>query len=111
MPSNPSLDQQAGPLLSVIVPCYNSERTIRACLKAIINQQTSIPFDVTVVDSSADRTPEIIEREFPAVHLIRLSKRTFAGAARNIGIRATRAPYCLMIDSDCLAKPDLIDKV
>lgn len=95
----------------MIVPCYNSERTIRECLKAIINQRTSISFDITVVDSSTDDTPGIVAREFPSVRLIHLNQRTFAGAARNIGIRSTLARLCLMIDSDCIANPDVIERV
>jgi glycosyltransferase involved in cell wall biosynthesis len=99
------------PLVSVIIPCYNSERTIRECLRSITKQTTRIPFDVTVVDSSADRTSAIVSQEFQSVRLIRLAARTFAGAARNIGIRATAGRYCLMIDSDCVAAPDLIERM
>ena len=98
-------------IVTVIVPCYNSERTIRPCLKAILGQHTSVPFDVIVVDSSEDGTAQIVEREFPSVRLIHLASRTFAGAARNIGARATKAPFCLMIDSDCIARPDLLDRM
>jgi GT2 family glycosyltransferase len=103
-------EPQSEPQVTVIVPCYQSERTIRECLNAIINQQTSVKFDVIVVDSSSDQTSPIVESEFPSVKLIHLSQRTFAGAARNIGVRATSAHYCLMIDSDCLAEPDLIER-
>src|SRR5690348_3923190 len=98
------------PTVSVIVPCFNSERTIRRCLKAIVEQKTLIPFEVIVVDSSLDDTPQIVESEFPAVRLIHLGTRTFAGAARNIGVRASRAAFCLMIDSDCIARSDLIER-
>jgi len=104
------VELQAEALVTVIVPCYQSERTIRQCLTAIINQQTSVKFDVIVVDSSSDQTAQIVENEFPSVRLIHLKQRTFAGAARNIGIRATRATFCLMIDSDCIAEPDLIER-
>ena len=106
--SHPTSD--ASPILTVIVPCYNSERTIRQCLNAIINQQTSVEFDVIVVDSSSDQTARIVEHEFPSVRLIKLNERAFAGVARNVGIRATQAPYCLMIDSDCVAESDLIER-
>ncbi len=98
------------PTLTVIVPCYHSERTIRQCLNSIISQQTSVEFDVIVVDSSSDQTGQIVEHEFPSVRLIKLKERAFAGVARNLGIRTTRAPYCLMIDSDCVAEPDLIER-
>lgn len=101
---------EAEPVVSVIVPCYNSERTIRQCLGSILSQRTSFPFDVIVVDSSSDATPRIVEREFPSVKLVHFNSRVFAGAARNVGINRTRAPYCLMIDSDCVAHPDLIER-
>jgi GT2 family glycosyltransferase len=99
------------PIVSVILPCYNSERTIRRCLGAILEQQTSVSYEVVAVDSSQDQTPQIIASEFPSVRLIHLERRTFAGAARNAGVRATRAPFCLMIDSDCIAQPDLIERM
>lgn len=99
------------PIVSVIVPCYNSEQTIRRCLAAILAQRTSILYDVIVVDSSVDQTPQIVAREFPSVRLIHLDRRTFAGAARNVGARSTHASFCLMIDSDCVAQPDLIERM
>ncbi len=98
------------PRISVIIPSYNSARTIRCCLKAVINQSTSIAFDITVIDSSTDQTPQIIEREFPSIRLIHLETRTLAGAARNLGVQATRAPLCLMLDSDCIAESDVIER-
>lgn len=99
------------PIVSVIVPCYNSEQTIRRCLAAILAQRTSIPYNVIVVDSSVDQTPQIVAREFPSVRLIHIDRRTFAGAARNVGARSTQAPFCLMIDSDCIAQPDVIQRM
>jgi GT2 family glycosyltransferase len=99
------------PLVSILIPCYNSERTIRRCLDSILRQETSVPFDVTVVDSSIDCTSEIVSEEFPSVRLIRRATRTLAGAARNIGVRASRAPYCMMIDSDCITPPDMVERV
>jgi glycosyltransferase involved in cell wall biosynthesis len=110
MSSNPP-ETAAEPALSVIVPCYNSARTIRRCLRAIADQTTSIPFEVIVVDSSIDETPRIVASEFPHVKLIHLDQRAFPGAARNVGARAARARLCLMIDSDCVAASDLIDRM
>ncbi len=102
---------QSDTTVTVIVPCYNSERTIRLCLTAILNQRTTIAFDVIVVDSSNDQTSQIVEQEFPSVKLIRLENRTFAGAARNVGVKATNAALCVMIDSDCIAAPDVIERM
>src|SRR5215470_5190385 len=101
----------AEPVVSIIVPCYNSEQTIRRCLAALISQEAPAPFELIVVDSSTDRTPQIVEQEFPSARLIHLDKRTYAGAARNIGVRSSRGRYCLMIDSDCIAEPDVVRHV
>jgi GT2 family glycosyltransferase len=109
--ADPNSRSTTDPIVSVIIPCYNSERTIRVCLRAILAQQTSVPYEVIVVDSSVDQTPDIVVREFPSVRLIHLDRRTFAGAARNVGAKASHAPFCLMIDSDCVARPDLIEKM
>ncbi|MGH9827484.1 MAG: glycosyltransferase [Blastocatellia bacterium] len=106
-PSN----RDAGVDVSVIIPCYNSERTIRQCLRSVLNQTTDVIYDVTVVDSSEDDTPQIVTREFPSVRLIHEDMQTFAGTARNIGVRATSGRYCLMIDSDCIADPYLITRL
>jgi GT2 family glycosyltransferase len=99
-----------GQSVAVIVPCFNSERTIRQCLEALMAQRTSVPYHITVVDSSTDQTPQIVTDQFPAVRLIHLEKQTFAGAARNIGVQSTNSSHCLMVDSDCVAEPDLIER-
>jgi glycosyltransferase involved in cell wall biosynthesis len=104
-------DREQELAVSVIIPCYNSKRTIRRCLDALLDQRTSVVFDITVVDSSTDATAGIVAREYPTVNLIHSPRRLYAGAARNVGVRATRAPICLMIDSDCIAAPDVIERV
>ncbi|HKV42759.1 MAG TPA: glycosyltransferase [Blastocatellia bacterium] len=111
MRKNSTRSRDSEPLVSVIVPAYNSEKTIRACLDSIIAQKTKAFYDVTVVDSSTDETPRIIMRDYPSVRLIHLDNRTYAGTARNIGVRATRGRLCMMIDSDCIAEPGLIEGV
>src|SRR5215472_13909393 len=83
----------AEPVVSIIVPCYNSDQTIRRCLAALISQEAPPPFELIVVDSSTDRTPQIVEQEFPSAKLIHLGTRAYAGAARNIGVRSSRGRY------------------
>jgi GT2 family glycosyltransferase len=102
---------ETDPQVSIVIPCYNSEKTIRQCLDSIIRQQTSVPFDVTVIDSSIDATAEIVAREYPAVRLVRRPTRTLAGAARNLGVKTTSGLYCMMIDSDCIAATDMVERV
>jgi glycosyltransferase involved in cell wall biosynthesis len=90
---------------------YNAEGTIEKCLESLLAQETDIPFEIVVADSSSDSTPEIIERRFPSIRLIRLGKRTFPGPARNAAIREARGDLISMIDADCIAEPDLLERI
>lgn len=93
--------------ISVVVPCYNAQTTIRHCLKALGNQ--SIPpedYEVIVVDSSKDQTPRIIGDEYPWVRLLHRDTRIPAGAARNLGVEIARGNIIAFADSDCIVDRD-----
>ena len=97
------------PLVSVIVPTYNSARTIERCLSALARQETEHPFEVLVVDSGQDATCEIAARTLHEVRTIRLSTRAIAPVARNVGAREARGQILAFIDSDAYADPTWIE--
>ncbi len=97
--------------LSVVIPVYNGEATIAACLESVVSQDTPFDFEVIVADSSEDGTAAIIESRFPQVRLLRLSGRAYPGTARNAAIREARADLLAMIDADCIAAPDLLRRL
>ncbi|MBU0635772.1 glycosyltransferase [Candidatus Micrarchaeota archaeon] len=92
-------------LVSVVIPCYNSEKLISKCLDSLVSQKTDFNYEIIVVDSSKDNTPKIIKNKFPSVKLIHLNEKTFAGAGRNIGVKKSLGEIIAFIDSDCVA-PD-----
>jgi glycosyltransferase involved in cell wall biosynthesis len=98
-------------LLSVIIPSYNSENTIRKCVESILNQAFSGEHEVILVDSSADRTPHIVSSMYPLVKLIHLERKTDPGTARNIGLAEARGDVIAFIDSDCVAARDWLAKI
>jgi glycosyltransferase involved in cell wall biosynthesis len=88
-------------MISVIVPVYNGEKTIAACLEALLNQ-TKKPDEIIVVDDgSTDKTKEIVEK-FKAVRLIEQAHRGPA-AARNLGAKNAKGDMLFFIDADCRA--------
>lgn len=97
------------PLVSVIIPSYNSRSYIMGCLHSLINQHTTLSYEIIVVDSSKDDTPTIIKKNFSSVKLISLKNRTFPGAARNIGVKKSRGKIIVFIDSDCIAAQDWLE--
>lgn len=96
--------------VSVIVPCYNSEKTIAACISSILRQETDENYEIIVVDSSTDSTPIIIKHKFQNVIFIHLTTQTYPGAARNIGVKNAKGKIIAFIDSDCVAAPDWLQK-
>ncbi len=96
--------------VSVIIPSYNSEHTIFRCLSALSRQKCRFSYEIILVDSSVDRTPEIVRQHFPGVDYLHLEKKTDPGTARNLGVQRSRGRYILFIDSDCIAPPDWIQR-
>ena len=92
--------------ISVVIPVYNGVKHIRSCLDSILKQECSFTYEVIVVDSSHDKTPDIIRDEYPMVRLIHLEKKISAGSARNIGINNTQSNIVFFFDSDCVVPKD-----
>ncbi len=92
-------------MISVVIPSYNSEQTIRGCLDSLIGQTSAEDVEIILVDSSADRTAELVKEAYPGVRLIRLPRRTDPGTARNLGIDAATGEVLAFIDADCRAEP------
>jgi glycosyltransferase involved in cell wall biosynthesis len=97
------------PLVSVIVPAWNSGGLIRRCLDAL--QSQSIPpeqFEIIVVDNaSTDGTADIV-RSVPGVRLL-VEHRPGSYAARNRGLAHARGTYVAFTDADCLPAPDWLE--
>lgn len=104
-------DPVVRPDLSVIIASFNAQRTIIACLESLRNQQTGHTYEVIVVDSSTDGTPDLIRQHFPHVKLVSSPDRLFPGKARNVAISAARADIVASIDADCQAEPDWVEQL
>lgn len=95
-------------LLSVIMPCYNEERTIRE----ILDQVRAIQLDkeiIVVDDHSRDRTPELLRNiaaEDPSVRVIRQPRNRGKGEAIRTGIAAARGEIVLIQDADLEYDPN-----
>jgi N-acetylglucosaminyl-diphospho-decaprenol L-rhamnosyltransferase len=96
----PAAEPSSSPELEVAIVSHGAEGLLRRCLSSLHDHPASVPTKVTVVDSgSPDRTPEMVEREFPEVNLIRCPNIGFS-AANNLVLRATAATYVLLLNPD-----------
>jgi N-acetylglucosaminyl-diphospho-decaprenol L-rhamnosyltransferase len=86
--------------LEVIVVSHGAEELLRRCLRSLGEYPPSCKMQVTVVDSgSLDSTPDMVEREFPGVRLIRRANIGFS-AANNVALRACTADAVLLLNPD-----------
>lgn len=96
-------------MISVIVPTYNSEKTIQRLLDKLINNSVNVEYEVIIVDGcSTDKTVEICKR-YPV--FIKNNPKVHAAAARNIGIQSSKGDICAFIDSDCVPCDGWIDLI
>ena len=88
--------------LSVIIPVYNAEDTVRGTLDSVLGQSLKEIEVICVDDGSTDRSADVV-REYAArdrrVSLIRQQNR-YAGTARNAGIDAAKGTYLFFLDAD-----------
>jgi glycosyltransferase involved in cell wall biosynthesis len=98
-------------MISVVIPSYNSEMTIAQCIRSLLCQSYRGGYEIILVDSSVDRTPQIVRENYRNIRLIHLSKKTDPGTARNIGIGEAKGHLIAFIDADCVAAPDWLEKI
>jgi GT2 family glycosyltransferase len=86
--------------LEVVIVSHGAEALLRRCLRSLREQPPVGEMRVTVVDSgSPDSTPDMVEREFPAVRLIRRGNIGFS-AANNLVLRESEAGAVLLLNPD-----------
>jgi len=90
--------------ISVIVPVYNSERTVAETIRSL--SDLDYPRDalelIFVNNASTDNTATILARHSDLIRIVNEPKRG-RSAARNAGVRAARHPGVAFTDADCIA--------
>lgn len=101
------------PTISIVIPCYNSAKTLKQCCDAIINLDKPTDLEVIFVDDgSTDGSLEIV-RQYP-FQIIEVKPNRGASHARNLGAEKAKNDIILFLDADIVVPKDvlaiLIDK-
>ena len=100
-------------LVSIIMPCFNSEKTISLSILSVINQ-TYKEWELIVVDDfSTDNTCSIVKGyalKDNRIKIIELEKKGGASIARNKAIDTANGKYIAFLDSDDLWLPNKLEK-
>jgi len=89
------------PLISIVIPVYNGEKTLINTLSSILNQTYS-NFEVIIVDDGSDNPVESFVQSLLEDNRIRVFRtvRSNANVARNYGINISKGEYIAMLDAD-----------
>lgn len=95
-------------LLSVIMPCYNEEATVRDILEQVLAVELSKEI-IVVDDHSRDRTPQILDEMaslHPEIRVIRQPTNMGKGNAIRAGLALASGEICVIQDSDLEYDPN-----
>ena len=100
-------------LVSVIVPVYNCERYISACLDSIINQTLRDIEIVCVNDGSTDSSLDILKSYATSdSRIVVIDQDNMGpGGARNTGLYNSSGKYVIFIDSDDYIDSTMLEKL
>lgn len=91
-------------IVSVIVPVYNEERTIKQCLDSLADQSYKYIEVIVIDDFSSDNTNIVVRRWAEnsklKVKVLINSRHMERGITRNLGAKVSKGKYLLFIDAD-----------
>lgn len=100
-------------LISVIIPVYNSEKYLDACLQSVISQTHNQMEIIVVNDESTDNSFDIISKFAKEDSRIKVINKKNGGisSSRNAGLKASTGAFVGFIDSDDCVSTDYFEKL
>ena len=99
-------------MVSVIIPCYKGNDTIRRAVMSVLNQ-TYQDTEVIVIDNNRTLDRKLLKtfnENIPNVRVYSFDEKISAAAARNFGINAARGEYVAFLDADDYWREDKLEK-
>ena len=95
-------------MVSVIIPNYNGEHFLKACLEAL-KRQTFDDMEVILVDNaSTDDSIKLAKELYREIRVIELHDNTGFAYAVNRGIEAAKGEYVLLLNNDTIVFPNFV---
>jgi GT2 family glycosyltransferase len=89
--------------LCCVVLCHRGQDGVVEAVRSLERQET--PCEVVVVNSEGPSPEPLLRAAGCAAPVVHREGRLFPGAARNLGVAATTAPYVAFLAADCVAEP------
>jgi len=101
----------SGHIVDIVVTTRNNASVLREALASIEKQAFSDYQCYVIDDCSTDDTTNMVERDFPWVHLVKASKRTGPSGNRNHAIALGSAPLIVTLDDDVVLTTDWLKEM
>jgi GT2 family glycosyltransferase len=96
--------------LSIVIICWNDRKVIGDCLRSICAGTRSTEIEIIVsVNGSADGSVEFIRENFPNVRVIENGANLGFSKGNNVGIRACRGEFVLILNPDTIIHDGTLD--
>jgi GT2 family glycosyltransferase len=106
------MDEQDRVKVSFVIPNYQGEKLLRACLQSIYAQETDIPYEIIVVDDgSSDGSVEMVCAVFPTVKIIANRRNQGPAMSKNIGASKARGDFVAFLDNDVELDPHWLQSI
>ncbi|MFQ3675166.1 MAG: glycosyltransferase [Endomicrobiia bacterium] len=98
------------PLISIIIPVFNVEKTIEKCLQSIF--ELNYPnYEVIIInDGSTDNTGKILVKYSDKLKILE-TLGIGPSAARNIALKEAKGEYIALTDGDCIVDKEWLNKL
>jgi glycosyltransferase involved in cell wall biosynthesis len=96
------------PLISVIIPCYNSATYLESAVRTVLEQTYGCHEIIVIDDGSTDSTSELLRKFDGELQYLYQANRG-PSAARNTGIKAAKGKYICFLDADDTWNPEKLE--
>jgi cellulose synthase/poly-beta-1,6-N-acetylglucosamine synthase-like glycosyltransferase/spore germination protein YaaH/peptidoglycan/xylan/chitin deacetylase (PgdA/CDA1 family) len=109
----PMPDPTTGPLISVLIPCFNEEKVIESSVRRILASNWSRIEILVLDDGSSDHTAEVVRKAFADEPRVTLMSFENGGKARalNRGLAKAHGDVVVALDADTLFPSDTLAKL
>jgi len=109
----PALDPQTGPLISVLIPCFNESKVIVSSVTRILASNWKRLEVLVLDDGSTDATAAVVREAFKDEPRVSLLAFENGGKARalNRGLAQTRGEIIVALDADTLFPPETLPRL
>ncbi len=95
--------------ISVIIVNYNSPKNTLSCINSLLNSKKSYSFEIIVVDNSENsELKKYLKGKHEYINYIKSKINGGYGAGNNIGVKASKGKYVMILNPDCIVKPNTL---